>query len=112
MGGLFVCAFADFPLAGRIRKFFPDCGAVAQLGERLVRNEEASGSIPLSSTNTSTTSAAPSLFEKGISVLRFCVFLLHQVVLLSYFVSGVKAPARLLIWIAACSSDKDALLVT
>src|SRR6202789_566974 len=26
------------------------CGAVAQLGERLVRNEEASGSIPLSST--------------------------------------------------------------
>ena len=26
-------------------------GAVAQLGERLVRNEEASGSIPLSSTN-------------------------------------------------------------
>jgi hypothetical protein len=27
-------------------------GAVAQLGERLVRNEEVSGSIPLSSTNT------------------------------------------------------------
>ena len=27
-------------------------GAVAQLGERLVRNEEASGSIPLSSTNS------------------------------------------------------------
>ena len=27
-----------------------DCGAVAQLGERLVRNEEVSGSIPLSST--------------------------------------------------------------
>jgi hypothetical protein len=27
-------------------------GAVAQLGERLVRNEEASGSIPLSSTIT------------------------------------------------------------
>ncbi len=26
-------------------------GAVAQLGERLVRNEEVSGSIPLSSTN-------------------------------------------------------------
>ncbi len=26
-------------------------GAVAQLGERLVRNEEASGSIPLSSTS-------------------------------------------------------------
>jgi hypothetical protein len=28
----------------------PDRGAVAQLGERLVRNEEVSGSIPLSST--------------------------------------------------------------
>ena len=29
------------------------CGAVAQLGERLVRNEEVSGSIPLSSTKES-----------------------------------------------------------
>src|SRR5437868_7802590 len=29
----------------------PWLGAVAQLGERLVRNEEVSGSIPLSSTN-------------------------------------------------------------
>ena len=29
----------------------PWWGAVAQLGERLVRNEEVSGSIPLSSTN-------------------------------------------------------------
>ena len=28
-------------------------GPVAQLGERLVRNEEASGSIPLRSTNPS-----------------------------------------------------------
>jgi hypothetical protein len=26
------------------------CGAVAQLGERVVRNDEVSGSIPLSST--------------------------------------------------------------
>jgi hypothetical protein len=26
------------------------CGVVAQLGERLVRNEEVSGSIPLNST--------------------------------------------------------------
>jgi hypothetical protein len=32
-------------------KLYKVCGAVAQLGERLVRNEEASGSIPLSSTN-------------------------------------------------------------
>ena len=30
-------------------------GAVAQLGERLVRNEEVSGSIPLSSTKVSVT---------------------------------------------------------
>ncbi len=30
-------------------------GAVAQLGERLVRNEEVSGSIPLSSTKESST---------------------------------------------------------
>ena len=30
-------------------------GAVAQLGERLVRNEEVSGSIPLSSTKESIT---------------------------------------------------------
>ena len=29
----------------------PKVGAVAQLGERLVRNEEVSGSIPLGSTN-------------------------------------------------------------
>ena len=29
----------------------PEVGAVAQLGERLVRNEEVSGSIPLGSTN-------------------------------------------------------------
>ena len=53
-------AFADSPfefdhfdlsaLTARIMKFVPNCGAVAQLGERLVRNEEASGSIPLSST--------------------------------------------------------------
>ena len=30
--------------------FFRYSGAVAQLGERLVRNEEAVGSIPISST--------------------------------------------------------------
>ena len=32
------------------RKATRDGGAVAQLGERLVRNEEVRGSIPLSST--------------------------------------------------------------
>ena len=36
------------------------CGPVAQLGERLVRNEEASGSIPLSSTIKSATCGTPS----------------------------------------------------
>jgi hypothetical protein len=30
-------------------------GAVAQLGERVVRNDEATGSIPVSSTNSSST---------------------------------------------------------
>ena len=41
-------------------------GPVAQLGERLVRNEEASGSIPLRSTNFSITyiSAKPELSHK------------------------------------------------
>ena len=34
---------------------FARWGAVAQLGERLVRNEEVSGSIPLSSTKESIT---------------------------------------------------------
>jgi hypothetical protein len=38
--------------ARTIRSTFP-LGAVAQLGERLVRNEEVSGSIPLSSTKRS-----------------------------------------------------------
>ena len=37
----------------------PTSGAVAQLGERLVRNEEATGSIPVSSTKVSSTSGCP-----------------------------------------------------
>ena len=41
-----------FPELSRAVKLVKVCGAVAQLGERLVRNEEASGSIPLSSTNS------------------------------------------------------------
>jgi hypothetical protein len=36
-----------------IRALFRTGGAVAQLGERLVRNEEVVGSIPISSTNPS-----------------------------------------------------------
>jgi hypothetical protein len=43
--------YAIFYQAAKLGELFPNCGAVAQLGERLVRNEEASGSIPLSSTN-------------------------------------------------------------
>ena len=41
-------------------------GPVAQLGERLVRNEEASGSIPLRSTNFSITyiAAKPEFSDK------------------------------------------------
>ncbi len=41
------------------------CGPVAQLGERLVRNEEASGSIPLRSTIFSTACAYPSASLRG-----------------------------------------------
>ena len=39
----------------------PTSGAVAQLGERLVRNEEATGSIPVSSTKFSITCGCPKL---------------------------------------------------
>jgi hypothetical protein len=42
--------FRAFPIPFSLIKW-KSRGAVAQLGERLVRNEEASGSIPLSSTN-------------------------------------------------------------
>ena len=56
--GLLVCA----PLSslgtparrGRVPRVRPDSGGdVAQLGERLVRNEEVVGSIPIISTNSS-----------------------------------------------------------
>ena len=55
--------------AGKIKTtpaFQPGSGAVAQLGERLVRNEEATGSIPVSSTIVSTTCAA---FLKMLSTI-------------------------------------------
>ncbi len=39
-------------------------GAVAQLGERLVRNEEVSGSIPLGSTSLRKRSAAKAAAPK------------------------------------------------
>ena len=43
----------------KITEKFLSRGAVAQLGERLVRNEEATGSIPVSSTMFSITSGCP-----------------------------------------------------
>jgi hypothetical protein len=44
--------------AARAARF---CGDVAQMGERLVRNEEVSGSIPLISTTTARPSALPAV---------------------------------------------------
>jgi hypothetical protein len=42
-------------IEGRLIKLrdvnLPPCGAIAQLGERIVRNDEVVGSIPTSSTN-------------------------------------------------------------
>jgi hypothetical protein len=38
------------PLLNLRSRFPPNCGAIAQLGERVVRNDEAIGSIPISST--------------------------------------------------------------
>jgi hypothetical protein len=39
---------------GRRTSLIPNpCGAIAQLGERIVRNDEVVGSIPTSSTNNS-----------------------------------------------------------
>src|ERR1017187_2008379 len=49
-------------------------GAVAQLGERLVRNEEVSGSIPLSSTKSSseTLQRRPEIAESSCTSVFFC----------------------------------------
>jgi hypothetical protein len=50
-------------------RIFPDSplGAVAQLGERLVRNEEVGGSIPLSSTFFPSVELKYSLENQGVS---------------------------------------------
>ena len=48
----------------------PRFGAVAQLGERLVRNEEASGSIPLSSTTFRTENPGFWAFPKKFRALQ------------------------------------------
>ena len=45
-------------------------GAVAQLGERLVCNQEATGSIPVSSTNTQSLVLDYWSLDKGLSMLR------------------------------------------
>jgi hypothetical protein len=52
------CGAGWYTCGGSMERRFalgPGCGVVAQLGERLVRNEEASGSIPLNSTILSIT---------------------------------------------------------
>src|SRR5215467_11290574 len=55
---------------GKIRHSRPACGAIAQLGERIVRNDEVVGSIPTSSTNlTNLFSAAYNTFQP---MYRFC----------------------------------------
>jgi hypothetical protein len=46
------------------------CGAVAQLGERLVRNEEVSGSIPLSSTRMPFMGGSSSVAERQLPKLN------------------------------------------
>ena len=59
--GLLVCAPLSSlgtarPVAAEVPVARPDSGGdVAQLGERLVRNEEVVGSIPIISTNSSST---------------------------------------------------------
>jgi Protein kinase domain len=57
--------------AGKIqtRKYFP-CGAVAQLGERVVRNDEATGSIPVSSTKRSEQFCTPERFSRNTISFR------------------------------------------
>ena len=58
-----VSAFAANPLALSI--FSPSTGAIAQLVERFVRNEEVSGSIPLSSTHAQISFAAKKHIAHG-----------------------------------------------
>jgi hypothetical protein len=51
----FSAVFPPLPISPMLVKFsscFPPRGAIAQLGERLVRNEEVIGSIPISSTKS------------------------------------------------------------
>jgi hypothetical protein len=64
-------------------------GAVAQLGERLVRNEEVSGSIPLSSTK----SFHSLLQRRGNQIsVEILVFLSH---ICTFIVCSVSLDSRL-----------------
>ena len=56
----------------------PWCGAVAQLGERVVRNDEVSGSIPLSSTR-SPQNAALSKLMLSVFVVRSLPYWAQQI---------------------------------
>ncbi len=56
----------------RGRGLFRWCGAVAQLGERVVRNDEVSGSIPLSSTIAGFENSAVRLYAPGQRQSRTC----------------------------------------
>src|SRR5438105_7400380 len=52
--GAACCVLADFLAASHSADKInlpAECGAIAQLGERIVRNDEVVGSIPTSSTN-------------------------------------------------------------
>ncbi len=62
--------FTEFRVSVAARRADPSTGAVAQLGERVVRNDEAVGSIPISSTfcNRSNLEERPdSKSEPGLS---------------------------------------------
>ena len=49
------------PLLNLTSRIPSNCGAIAQLGERVVRNDEAIGSIPISSTKKQKVNAGTTL---------------------------------------------------
>ena len=49
----------------------PACGAIAQLGERIVRNDEVVGSIPTSSTNPSNNLATIAAISVSIEKVTY-----------------------------------------
>src|ERR1700694_2165948 len=87
--------------AVKIRTYFPPCtnGAIAQLGERIVRNDEVVGSIPTSSTMSnpfvSVTYSLPAfhctvLYRRILTELSFCLTFFP--VLMHLFVYTRHAP--------------------